>query len=40
MDGYKVDQIFINNGSIDELQHLIQIRMSGMIVAKPLSYNW
>lgn len=40
MDGYKVDQIFINNGSIDELQHLIQIRMSGMIVAKPLNYNW
>jgi hypothetical protein len=27
MDGYKVDQIFLNNGSIDDLKFLIQVRM-------------
>lgn len=27
MDGYKVDQIFINNGSIDDLMALLQTRM-------------
>jgi hypothetical protein len=27
MDGYKVDQIFINNGSIDDLMALLQARM-------------
>lgn len=27
MDGYKVDQIFLNNGSIDDLKFLVQVRM-------------
>ena len=27
MDGYKVDQIFINNGSVDDLMALLQARM-------------
>ena len=27
MDGYKVDQIFVNNGTLEELQDLITIRM-------------
>ena len=27
MDGYKVDQIFLNNGTIDELEALIKTRM-------------
>jgi len=28
LDGYKVDQIFINNGTIDDLRLLVQTRMS------------
>jgi hypothetical protein len=27
MDGYKVDQIFVNNGSVDDLMTLLQTRM-------------
>jgi hypothetical protein len=27
MDGYPVDQIFVNNGSIDDLMALLQARM-------------
>jgi hypothetical protein len=27
LDGYKVDQIFVNNGTLDDLQVLIQTRM-------------
>lgn len=29
MDGYKVDQIFINNSTVDDLEVLIKTRMSG-----------
>jgi hypothetical protein len=31
MDGYKVDQIFINNGTIEDLENLIQTRMRNAI---------
>jgi hypothetical protein len=27
MDGYKVDQIFVNNGSVEDLMALLQVRM-------------
>lgn len=27
LDGYKVDQIFLNNGTLDELKLLVQVRM-------------
>ena len=29
MDGYKVDQIFLNGGSIEELEQLVKTRMRG-----------
>ncbi len=29
MDGYKVDQIFVNNSTVDDLEVLIKTRMSG-----------
>ena len=28
MDDYKVDQIFVNNGALDDLEHLIKVRMA------------
>jgi hypothetical protein len=28
MDDYKVDQIFVNNGTLDDLEHLIKVRMA------------
>jgi hypothetical protein len=31
MDGYKVDQIFVNNGSVDDLMMLLQTRMRQFI---------
>jgi len=32
MDGYKVDQIFINNSSIEDLSALLKARMVGLLV--------
>lgn len=31
LDGYKVDQIFVNNGSIEDLTMLLQIRMNNAL---------
>jgi hypothetical protein len=32
MDNYKVDQIFVNNGTLDDLHELIKARMVGLLV--------
>ncbi len=32
MDGYPVDQIFINNGTIEDLEALVKARMVGLLV--------
>jgi hypothetical protein len=34
MDAYQVDQIFINNGTLDDLEALIKVRMSGYAKSK------
>jgi hypothetical protein len=34
MDGYPVDQIFINNSTLDDLEALIKVRMSGYAQSK------
>lgn len=33
MDGYPVDQIFLNNGTIEDLKALVQTRMNGALTA-------
>lgn len=30
MDGYKVDQIFTNNGTIEDLELMVKVRMNGL----------
>jgi hypothetical protein len=32
MDGYKVDQIFTNNGTIEDLELMVKTRMQGLLV--------
>ena len=32
MDGYKTDQIFVNNGTIEDLEALVKTRMVGLLV--------
>lgn len=32
MDGYPVDQIFVNNGTIEDLEALVKTRMVGLLV--------
>jgi len=32
MDGYKVDQIFANSGSLEDLEAMIKVRMQGLLV--------
>lgn len=32
MDGYAVDQIFINNGTVEDLEALVKARMVGLLV--------
>ena len=31
MDGYNVDQIFVNNGTIEDLESLVKTRMNGFL---------